>query len=333
MHRVLLLDTETTGLARTDLNGTRVQPRIVTISWLLNAPDTQTKRERTYIVRPDGFTIPSEATAIHGISTEYARFAGSSLGSVLQQLREDCEAVRPQMVVAHNAEFDLPVVDAECKRIGIANPLAALPSICTMQSTTVLCRIPRRGGGFKWPTLQELYIKLFARPFDGAHESASDVRALFQCFDVLYRAGFYNEDFRVRQDELLLPEPPTTRGYVFVCTDRTATDCLQKRLFGAPTDWPLSVAPGSICFLYNLDSHNISGVWRAVRSGRSIDATAWGGRFPYQCRVEPMLSRLTSVPRNRLTLLAGESIPKHLPNTYLEEMLRVFGITNATLAA
>lgn len=336
MHRVLLLDTETTGLPWTGTGGTRIQPRIVTISWLLVIyPDTQIERERSYVVRPDGFTIPREATAIHGISTEYAMALGSSLRSVLQQLREDCDALAPQMVVAHNASFDLPIIEAEFQRLGIPSPLTPLRSICTMLSTVPLCRIPRqRGNRFKWPTLEELHVKLFLHTFDRPHDSASDVRALFRCFSVLYRAGYYNKEFSHIQTTLLpLTEAHTTHGYVFTCNNSTMTDCLQRCLFGASTTWPLRVPPGSICFLYNFDSNIISGMWRAVQSGIHLDATAWGGRFPYQCRVEQVLPRLTFIPRSHFAFLTGGRIPNPLPRTHLEHMMRAFRIANETQAA
>ncbi len=335
MHRVLLLDTETTGLPRIDAAGTPIQPRIVTITWLLGLADGQSERERSCVVRPDGFTIPREATAIHGISTEYARAIGSSLHTVLQQLCEDCDALPPQMVVAHNVLFDRPVIEAEFQRLGLASPLTALRSICTMRSTVSICRIlRRRGAGFKWPTLQELHVKLFARPFEGAHDSASDVRALFQCFSTLYRSGYYNADFSLTQGSLLTPaEPETTRGYLFACTDSTVTDCLRDRLFGAPSNWPLSVTPGSICFLYNYDSNIISGMWRAVQCGMDLDSTAWGGRFPYQCRVELTLPRLTTVPRSHFAFLARGRISNPLPRRHLDHMMRTFRIAGETLAA
>ncbi len=335
MHRVLLLDTETTGLPRIDAGGTLIQPRIVTISWLLGLADGQSERERSYVVRPDGFIIPREATAIHGISTEHALATGSSLHTVLRQLCEDCDALRPEMVVAHNASFDRPVVEAEFQRLGLLSPLTPLRSICTMRSTVPLCRIPRRhGAGFKWPTLQELHVRLFARPFEGAHDSASDVRALFKCFSTLYRSGYYNAEFSLTQDGLWTPaEPEMAHGYVFACTESTVANCLRNRLFGAPSNWPLSVAPGSICFLYNYDSNIISGMWRAVQSGMDLDPAAWGGRFPYQCRVELALPRLTTLPRSDLAFLAGGRIPNPLPRRHLDHMMRTFRIAGETQAA
>jgi DNA polymerase III epsilon subunit-like protein len=329
-HRVLLLDTETHDLPRSQ-GGTVIQPRIVSISWILGIPGSQSDQERSYVVRPDGFTITQGAYGIHRINTERARAIGSSLQSVLVRLLEDCDAFRPQMVVAHNASFDLPVIEAEFLRLGISNPLTSLRSICTMRSTVALCCIPHRhGSGFKWPTLQELYVKLFARPFIGEHESASDVRALSECFGKLYRAGHYNAEFGLIQPPLLTPtEAHTRKGYVFECDDSTVTDCKQRSLFGARKDWPLSVTPGNICFLYNINSHIIYGMWRAVQSGESLDATAFGGKFQYQCRVQLMLPRIAPLPRNSFSFLAHGRIPNLVPQTDLEPMMREFTLASA----
>jgi len=39
-----------------------------------------------------------------------------------------------------------------------------------------------RGGGFKWPTLEELHQKLFSEDFPDAHNAAADVVATARCF-------------------------------------------------------------------------------------------------------------------------------------------------------
>lgn len=326
MHRVLILDTETTGLPKNEPDGTVIQPRIVSISWLLCLADSPSERERSYVVRPNGFTIPREATVIHGISTEYARASGTSLRTVLQQFREDCDALRPQLVVVHNDSFDLPIIEEEFRRVGLVSPITSLRSICTMRTTVSLCRIPRRRGNrFKWPTLQELHIKLFARRFDDAHDSASDVRALSKCFGTLYRSGFYNTEVSLAQITFLAPpQANSAQGYVFSCNDSTVSECLKKNLFGDRTPWPLPVPTGSICFLYNYDSHTIFGFWRAVQTGRQLDSLAWEGSFPYQCRVEPMLAHLTSIARSHFSFLARGHIPNPLPKAHLEKMIRAF---------
>jgi len=51
-----------------------------------------------------------------------------------------------------------------------------------MKNSTNLCKIPRPGGGLKWPKLQELYFFLFGETFVGAHDAAYDVKATRKCY-------------------------------------------------------------------------------------------------------------------------------------------------------
>lgn len=339
MKNVILVDTETTGLPRRTAGLITVQPRIVSITWLIGMTDGLALRRRTHIVRPEGFTIPAPATAIHGISTEYARARGSALSDVLHQLREDCLDLRPELAVAHNAGFDLPVIAAEFQRAALGNPLAPMRKICTMLTTTGLCRIPRRrGGGFKWPKLQELHLRLFNRSFEGAHGSGQDVAALYRCFCALCGSGFYNAEFELVQPTLA-PQPtgaghpndgwiydgPVGRGFVFACNAVTMGECLGKGLFGAPTSWVLSVPNGSPCFLYNYEGRSVHGAWRAIQAGRSLEPRAWGGLYPYQCRVESMTPRLVSVPRDELPSLPPGRFGCTLTREVTAKLLRVFG--------
>ena len=332
--RVLLVDTETTGFAQRGPNGSLIQPRIVAITWFVGPADNPSERVRTFLVRPDGFVIPAGATAVHRITTERAREHGTSLAIVMQQLREDIATLQPQFVVAHNAAYDIPVVEGEFQRLGLPCPISGLRAICTMQTTTALCRIPRRGGGgFRWPKLQELHVKIFARPFDGAHDSSADVGALARCFVALYRSGFYSAEFTHHQVAFtprLKPSIPadasiaTPSGYVFPCNNSTAAECLQKQVFGDRADWPLLVAPGSLCFLYNYDTRHIIGVWRAVRAGKNLDAQAWRGAFPYQCQVTPMHPGVMSIPRSDFAFLSAGRIPNPLPSFHVADMVRSF---------
>ena len=83
MH--LFFDTETTGLPRnwkapvTDLNN---WPRMIQIGWILsdngNRIDTG-----SFIIKPENFIIPSEASKVHGITTERAITEGVDLENLL----------------------------------------------------------------------------------------------------------------------------------------------------------------------------------------------------------------------------------------------------------
>ena len=180
----LVLDTETTGVKPTD--------RIVSMAWAV-FDETGTEVVLTHhLVIPDGFTIPRDATAIHGITTEEARRKGVPIGTVLTKLAADIDGHAPKLFVGHNVGFDRSIVLNEYTRLKSRQNLSRLPTYCTMKSTVEFCRIPRYGGGFKWPTLQELHRKLFGSPLALAHDAQVDVRTCAKCFFELRRRGLVN---------------------------------------------------------------------------------------------------------------------------------------------
>jgi DNA polymerase III epsilon subunit-like protein len=85
--------------------------------------------------------------------------------------------------------FDRPILLAEFIRADLPNSFAGLPTFCTMASTTELCRIPRSGGGYKWPTLDELHRHLFGAGVCGAHDAGADVLSCAKCFFKLQQMG------------------------------------------------------------------------------------------------------------------------------------------------
>ena len=86
----LFFDTETTGLPKnwkapvTDIQN---WPRLVQLAYLLYDQQGNKISGGDFIIQPDGFTIPAEAAAIHGISTEKANREGVALMTVLQDFQ------------------------------------------------------------------------------------------------------------------------------------------------------------------------------------------------------------------------------------------------------
>ena len=180
MH--LILDTETTGLTPQD--------RIVTICWAICDDRGEVISTIHHVIRPEGFTIPAGATAIHGITTETARRRGIPLAEALAQLRTEIDEHEPTLYVGHNVSFDRPIVLNEYGRLRQPENLSPLPTFCTMKRTTQLCALPQvNGRGYKWPKLAELHHHLFGRPHGDAHDAEADVRACAKCFFELRRRG------------------------------------------------------------------------------------------------------------------------------------------------
>lgn len=102
---------------------------------------------------------------------------------------------RCTMVVAHNLEFDMGVLANELKIRGHSEHdfevLMKAKGHCTMKRTVDLCCIPKTGnaakyGGYKYPSLKELYMRLTGQPVHlKLHDARNDVRVLKQCVAVL----------------------------------------------------------------------------------------------------------------------------------------------------
>jgi DNA polymerase III subunit epsilon len=185
----LFFDTETTGLPRNwrapvkDLNN---WPRLVQLAFLFYDRNGNKVSGGNYIIKPEGFSIPQEASRVHGISTEMAIHEGHPLKDVLLNFQSLIE--QADYLVAHNMSFDEKIVGAEFLRNNMPDAVASKKKICTMQSTTSYCAIDGPYG-YKWPKLSELHYKLFKTGFDEAHNAAVDINATAKCFWELRRLG------------------------------------------------------------------------------------------------------------------------------------------------
>ena len=190
----LFFDTETTGILR-GFNSQRPVtdsynwPRLVQLAWIMADKNGKVLKQQSHIIIPEGFYIMDDAVAVHHITTERARKEGQLLRVVLDEFVSDIELAGH--IVGHNADFDKGVVGAELYRHDMDYMiLMNKPATCTMKSSTDYCAIPKKNSvGYKWPSLQELYQKLFNRSFEDAHDALADVTATKECFFELKKRG------------------------------------------------------------------------------------------------------------------------------------------------
>ena len=185
----LFFDTETTGLPRnwnapvSDLNN---WPRMVQIGWILCDNEGNRVESGDYIIKPEGYTIPTESSRVHGITTERAMSEGESLERVLSMFEELIE--RSSYIVAHNISFDEKIIGAEFLRKNIRSAFNSKRKLCTMKLSTDYCKLPGRYG-YKWPSLSELHTELFGVGFEEAHDASVDVNATVKSFWRLKQLG------------------------------------------------------------------------------------------------------------------------------------------------
>lgn len=178
----LFFDTETTGKI-TDYKASFKEvekfPRITQFAWQVYNSEGKLFKSFQSLVKPDGWEVPKDEFFIkNNMSTERCELEGRPIKPMLEQFLIELNACK--YLLAHNMNFDLPVTASEMYRLGIQAQNKP-EKICTMQSTTDICKLPGPYG-FKWPSLQELHKFLFGCDFEGAHDASDDVTATAKCF-------------------------------------------------------------------------------------------------------------------------------------------------------
>jgi len=185
LRRYLFFDTETSGWPP--------QGRLVQIAAMVTNEDGKGLLSMDLLVTPVGFEIPEKAVAIHGITTEKAMAEGYQLRSVIRMFSKF--VLFSDVVIAHNIQFDMRVLRQEFQLAGMAKEylhMKNLPQFCTMKSATDFCQIPKSSGGYKWPTLEELYERATdGQPIENAHNAFYDVKAMTEAFFILKREGVF----------------------------------------------------------------------------------------------------------------------------------------------
>ncbi|WP_421082786.1 3'-5' exonuclease [Rothia nasimurium] len=113
-----------------DLETTGVDPktaRIVTASLVLVSPDGDVLRAGEWLADP-GIEIPEQASAVHGITTEYAREHGKPAAQVAYEVAMALGGLFADgvPVIAFNAAYDFSVMHYELARYGYP-PLNCYP--------------------------------------------------------------------------------------------------------------------------------------------------------------------------------------------------------------
>jgi DNA polymerase III subunit epsilon len=189
--KFLFFDCETNGLPKNykaSYEDVENWPRVTQLAWILANAEGEMLQQGSFLIRPDGWTIPKEKFFIdNGHSTERSLAEGVELGPILDMFMSAKQEATT--LVAHNLNFDHRIVWAEFIRAG-QKPRSGMEKICTMLHGTSTARIPAsRGSGYKWPTLEELHNCLFNKGFDGAHDAMADVKACMDCFFELVKRG------------------------------------------------------------------------------------------------------------------------------------------------
>lgn len=198
--KIVAYDTETNGLPLfgqpSHLPG---QPHIVQLALVHYDTEDGTRNRFSSLVRPDGWRISEEMTAIHGISHEQAMEEGLREDKVVEIFMDVVRA--SDLRVAHNRNFDDRIIRIALKRY-FSNEIAdeyrdKYPGECTVLLSTPIVKMPPTGkmvkAGFlkyKAPKLAEALKFFTGRDLEGAHTATADAEA---CLDILLAIQAHKE--------------------------------------------------------------------------------------------------------------------------------------------
>jgi len=189
---IFVFDTETTGLPSfKDRSDDPRQPHLVQLATILCGDDGAEIEAQSVIVRPNGWVISPEVTAIHGISHERAIDEGIPEAEAVAMfvMAQARGAVR----VAHNESFDRRIMRIAMARARFARDFIEAVEgrqvFCTCNEAKPIMNLPptakMRAAGFngpKSPNLTECIKHFFSEDLSGAHDAMIDARACARIF-------------------------------------------------------------------------------------------------------------------------------------------------------
>jgi|GEM_PF-6347742 len=227
-QRFLFIDTETTGLptnkTRPSTN-TEYWPRLVSFAWILCTSKDDILEQGSFLVKPNGYIIPKEATQIHKITTAravnegitweqarniidrlvspsyYGNWECPQCGKKSNISKEQYQATQGNLVcpnclceVKYN-DNNLPIivghnVDFDIKVIESEyirhGDYPNEHNFTKLQFHPRICTMnDTHINNLSHFTLQDLYLKLFGHVYLGEHNAVNDVKATFDAYWML----------------------------------------------------------------------------------------------------------------------------------------------------
>jgi len=163
------------------------QPHLCQFTTVLTDADTQQELEYVdMLIKPDGWIIPDEVAAIHGITTEIALADGQPEADAVAAFT--AMATKSDLVVGFNVDFDLRLMRIAMLRYGYTKDAVdafareQVKKHCAMRQATPICKLPptermmaagRRT--FKNPKLSEAVKAILGEEMTDAHDARADV--------------------------------------------------------------------------------------------------------------------------------------------------------------
>ena len=188
-----IIDTEGSGLFKyRDKDGKPLpadapgQPRLAALCLILLNDDADLTIAEEYValVKPDGWSMEADATAVNGLTDERLNAEGKPVAEVLAVYSQAIQ--EGYVMVAFNAQHDLKQMRSALRHAGMPDLFEQTRNICVMRKAQGV--IPRPDGKSSWPKLDHCRAHL-GLGRDGAHEPSADAHAALAVFRHLLAQG------------------------------------------------------------------------------------------------------------------------------------------------
>tara|TARA_A100001015_G_C15033954_1_gene734862 strand:+ start:520 stop:1185 length:666 start_codon:yes stop_codon:yes gene_type:complete len=186
--KITVFDTETTGIIPKNYDNLNNCPYMLQLASITYDTSSHSiiSHINNIIKISDDITIPKTVSDINSITKERTNSEGVEICHVLNKFNNQLK--NTDLLVAHNAEFDINIINFECMRNNIKNNYYDLGKdkvFCTMSKGTQLCKIKKvnsKGSYYKWPKLEELHNYLFGSVPKNLHDAYNDLLICLRCY-------------------------------------------------------------------------------------------------------------------------------------------------------
>lgn len=196
--KAIIFDVETTGLTQPAACSLAMQPHIIEIGAMYIDDDVVTRTisqllnpgDKIYDDKLKHYSdkIPAIASKINGIDKEML-IDKPTFSDQYFFIREFFKGA--DMLIAHNAKFDVSVLEFELKRIPVSQEEAASNHIDFPWPPTTICTVHEYKAMMgKWPKMTELYQKIMGKPLEQTHRALDDCVALHE---ILVKDEFFEK--------------------------------------------------------------------------------------------------------------------------------------------
>ena len=188
--KIFVFDTETTWFIDKKEKDLDKQPYVIQFAWILWDIDKNwnfTEEKKVDILINPWNPIPYGSSQIHHIYDIDVKNK-SKIDEIIDEILYYINT--PDLIIGHNIEYDENMLKLELQRLNRLYDYKPKQTICTMNSSTNYCKLPKRNETSPWfkrPKLGELHKKLFNKYFIWAHDAMVDVEATLKCFVELYK--------------------------------------------------------------------------------------------------------------------------------------------------